>query len=62
MNQIYQSAHKYDSGGEVMPALHDCRKRAEFSAANMTLTRSSKTWHGNCTKLGVSKTLDWLVL
>ena len=62
MNQIYQSAHKNESFGKIIPALHDCRKRAEFSAANMTVMRSSKTWHGNCTNLGVSKTLDWLVL
>ena len=62
MTQLDAYAREGGRLSTVIPVPPDRSKVNKFSALGMMATPSSLNWHENCTNIGVSKILDWLVL
>jgi hypothetical protein len=62
MTQLDVYAREGGSVSTVIPVPSDRSTGKKFSALGMMTKPSSVNWHGNCTNIGVSKFLDWLVL
>jgi hypothetical protein len=61
MTQLDAYAREGGSVSTVIPVPPDRSTGTKLSALGMMVTPSSVNWHGNCTNIGVSKFLDWLV-
>jgi hypothetical protein len=62
MNQHDAYVREGDSVSEVISMPIDRHTDAKIGTLRKAVAPLSVNWHGNCTNIGVSKFLDWLVL